>query len=156
MKQVPFFILVVTFIFWACNPPPSPAISGDTSIPKKDTTKSLAATIAGCYEYNIGQDTVRLTLQLEGNLVSGDLFYDMYEKDKARGTLKGTIQDSLIETSYLFNSEGMDSESEVFFRFKNDSLYLGEGPQGIKDGKAVFLDRSKILFKTAFRKINCP
>jgi hypothetical protein len=33
---------------------------------------------------------------------------------------------------------------------------MGEGAQGYKDGKGVFLDKSKIGFKSAFRKIKCP
>jgi hypothetical protein len=156
MKQFSFLGMVLAMAVLACNNPSSPAVNGVTTIPTTNAAKTLAATLSGCYEYNIGQDTIRLTLNIDSNLVSGSLFYDMYEKDKARGTLKGSIQDSIIETSYLFNAEGMDSESEVFFRFKNDSLYMGEGPQGFKDGKSVFLDRSKIQFKTAFRKINCP
>ncbi len=156
MKQFRMLLTGLSFAILSCNNPTSTNQITDSSMAKTASSKSLAANLSGCYEYNIGQDTVRLTLKIDSNLVSGTLFYDMYEKDKAKGTLKGFIKDSLIETSYLFNAEGMDSESEILFQFKNDSLYMGEGAQSFKYGKTIFQDHNKVQFKTAFRKINCP
>jgi hypothetical protein len=156
MKQLRMLLIGQSFAILACNNPASSSQSADSSMTQTASSKSLAANLSGCYEYNIGQDTIRLTLKVDSNLVSGTLFYDMYEKDKAKGTLKGIIKDSLIETSYHFNAEGMDSESEILFQFKNDSLYMGEGAQSFKDGKTIFQDHNKVQFKTAFRKISCP
>ena len=156
MKQIFLGAIFLSMLFLACQNQPATSNTKDTIITTIDSTQSPATSLSGCYEYNIGQDTIRLTLQANGNQVSGNLFYDMYEKDKTRGTLLGSIKDSLIETNYSFNSEGMDSEEEVILKFKNNSLYMGEGPQGVKDGKIVFLDKSKIQFTAAFRKIPCP
>ncbi len=156
MKQKQVWLMVMPIAFFACQNPSANSNKVDSSKTPIDSSLTLAAKLTGCYEYNVGQDTIRLTLKINGNKVSGDLYYDMYEKDKSRGTLDGNLKDSVIESNYSFNSEGMDSESEVFFKFKNDSLYMGEGAQGYKDGKGVFLDKSKIGFKSAFRKIKCP
>lgn len=156
MKQIFLGTIFLSMLLLACQNQPATSNIKDSITTTIDSTQSPATTLSGCYEYNVGQDTIRLTLHVNGNQVSGNLFYDMYEKDKNRGTLLGSIKDSLIETNYTFNAEGMDSEAEVFFKFKNDSLYMGEGPQGVKDSKGVFLDKSKIQFTAAFRKITCP
>ncbi len=156
MKQKQVWLLGIIMAFFACQNQSTTNQTTDSVKAPIDSAQNLGASLTGCYEYNVGQDTIRLTLYVAGTKVSGELFYDMYEKDKSRGTLNGNLKDSIIETNYAFNSEGMDSEAEVFFKFKNDSLYMGEGPQGVKDGKGVFLDKSKIQFTAAFRKIKCP
>jgi hypothetical protein len=156
MKQKKVWLLGIVMAFFACQNPTATNNTTDTNLAPIDNTQTLADAVSGCYEYNIGQDTIRLSLHVAGTKVTGDLFYDMYEKDKSRGTLIGNLKDSVIESNYSFNSEGMDSEAEVFFKFKNDSLYMGEGAQGYKDGKGVFLDKSKMVFISAFRKIKCP
>ncbi|OYU53912.1 MAG: hypothetical protein CFE25_17650 [Chitinophagaceae bacterium BSSC1] len=156
MKQKTIAVIVMTMALLACQNQSTTSNTIDTNKTTIDSIQSLATYLTGCYEYNVGQDTIRLTLKVNGTNVSGELFYDMYEKDKSRGTLDGLLKDSIIETNYAFNSEGMDSDAEVIFKFKNDSLYMGEGPQGVKDGKGVFLDKSKIQFTAAFRKIKCP
>ena len=155
MKLPQIYLLAIVMVFFSCQNLDSTHSQVDTSKLQQDSTRSMASSLTGCYEYNVGRDTIRLSLQLQDSTVSGSLLYDMYEKDKSRGTIKGRVKDSIIVTNYSFNSEGMDSEAEVFFQFKNDSLYLGEGPQTVKDGKGVYLDHSKIQYKTAFRKINC-
>lgn len=156
MNQKQLWLLGIIISFIACQNQPTKNTQADTSKNILDSSQILANSLTGCYEYSVGRDTIRLSLKVNGTKVNGDLLYDMYEKDKSKGTLDGTIQDSLLITNYSFNSEGMDSETELFFQFKNDSLYMGEGPQTLKDGKGIYSDRSKIVFKTAFRKISCP
>jgi hypothetical protein len=115
MKNKSIGVIVMLLALLACQ---NQSVISNTIDPNKttiDSIQSLATYLTGCYEYNVGQDTIRLTLKVNGTNVSGELFYDMYEKDKSRGTLDGNLKDSVIESNYSFNSEGMDSESEVFF-----------------------------------------
>jgi hypothetical protein len=102
--------------------------------------------VAGCYGYTKGRDTVKMSMQIRGKEVSGDLTYNLYEKDKNVGSIAGELIGDTVLVDYTFNSEGSKSVRQVAFLKKGDQLTEGYGDVAEQNGKTVFKDRSKLKF----------
>jgi hypothetical protein len=70
----------------------------------------------------IGRDTAILMLDQKGNMFTGKMLYDNYEKDGSRGTIKGKEDNEIIKLWYDFDSEGMHSVMEVYFKKETGSF----------------------------------
>lgn len=135
----------------------------------KDTAEAIAtdttfsATIpqkssSNCYEYIKNRDTVLLKINIDGEELTGNLDYKLFEKDHNTGTIAGEMKGDTIIAEYTFDSEGLRSIREVVFVKKDDGkIYEGMGEVIDKGGKMVFKDRSSLQFNPAivFSKTNC-
>ncbi|MCE7058920.1 lipocalin family protein [Dyadobacter sp. CY343] len=111
-----------------------------------------------CFVYTAAKDSAFLHIEVEGQKVTGELFYAFYEKDKNKGKLEGEMRGDTLLGQYKFMSEGSESTREVVF-LKNGSGWVeGFGDIKQKRGVTVFKDRSKLNFKNglAFKGIRCP
>jgi hypothetical protein len=101
----------------------------------------------GCYKMIAQKDSAFLKIKKEDSVVTGDLHYRWFEKDKNDGTLRGIIKDSLLIANYTFNSEGHSSVREVVFKIKNDTLIEGFGDISMKSVDTVkFKNISRLNF----------
>lgn len=75
-----------------------------------------------CYAYENGNDTVQMSLNINGERVTGELTYMLFEKDSNRGQVKGTFSGDTLTADYTFQSEGMRSVREVIFVKNGSSL----------------------------------
>ena len=118
-----FFVLV----FCACNNPDAApgAAANDTAQSSQtvhtngiDTvvTAGRPLVLNGCYQMTLKRDTVNLQLNVNDTIVTGDLQYDFFEKDRNEGTLKGVLRNDIITGDYTFQSEGTTSVREVIFK----------------------------------------
>jgi len=111
-----------------------------------------------CYLYVKAKDTVKLTLiSANGGNVSGDLVYNLYEKDKNSGTVSGMFKGDTLYADYSFQSEGMNSVRETVFIKKGNTLVEGFGEITEKDNKQVFKDKKALKFEgdLVLNKVDC-
>jgi len=99
-----------------------------------------------CFASFRNKDTVTLRFTQTDTLISGELVYQFYEKDKNRGSILGVIKGDTIVADYTFNSEGTSSRRQVVFLRRNGELVEGFGDVEPKDGKMIFRDLSTLTF----------
>jgi len=111
-----------------------------------------------CYSYTVKKDTAFLHINTANGIVSGNLNYQFFEKDRNEGTLKGEMIGDTLVADYTFSSEGQNSVRQIVMIKKGNDLIEGFGDVEEGDGKTKFKDRSKLKFKNGltFKKINCP
>lgn len=110
---------------------------------------------AGCYMKVTGRDTAIIMLDQKGIEFSGEMLYDNYEKDGSRGTVKGKRDGDILKLFYEFNSEGMHSVMEVYFKKVPGGLLRGIGDMNVKGDTAYFTSGINYSDKEAFSKIDC-
>jgi len=117
--------------------------------------KSAVADVSGCYMKIIGRDTAILMLEQKGNELSGKMLYDNYEKDGSGGTVRGKEEGEILKLLYDFNSEGMHSIMEVFFKKESGRLLRGIGDMDVKTDTTYFISGINYSDKEAFNKVDC-
>ena len=129
-------------------------IAGENSA--QDSTVFVSK-IAGCYMRVLKRDTMLLHLQQNGETVLGKMNFDNYEKDGSTGTVSGVIENDIVKLWYNFQSEGMNSVMELYFKAADSSMVHGVGPMRNKADTAYFTDHSKIDYSKdqSLNKIDC-
>ena len=134
--------LSLVAIFAGCSSPSAPA--GDKNnheemVRVNAAAIALGAQLNGCFISIFKKDTGRLDLHVNNGLVTGNLSYNRFEKDKNSGTIQGKIQDSLIIADYTFQSEDITTVRQVVFKMVGKNLTEGFGDILInKDGDSAF------------------
>ena len=125
-------------IFASCN----------TEKNQESTTKTEVKTTQTetCYQHTKDSSTIRLNVTINDNMITGNLTYDYYQKDKSKGTIKGQLKSDTLFADYTFMSEGVESVREVVFIKTANGWIEGYGEIDDKDGKVVFKNRNKITF----------
>lgn len=80
-----------------------------------------------CYVHAENKDTVNMTITIRNKNVSGELTYNLFEKDRNDGQLTGSLAGDTIFAEYKFQSEGTTSIREVAFLLKGTLLIEGIG-----------------------------
>jgi len=145
MKKSILLLAVIAGFIAACQQK-SPEQEVDSLATAPDTT---IASSKECYAYMKNRDTVSLSLSEVGNVVTGDLNYNLFEKDKNIGTLAGIVKGDTIIADYTFNAEGTSSVRQVVFLKKDGQLVEGFGPAAEENGKSVFTKLSALEFGDA-------
>jgi hypothetical protein len=111
-----------------------------------------------CFVYKTKKDSAFLHINVADSIVTGELFYAFYEKDRNQGKIDGVMRGDTILVKYTFVSEGTESTREVAFLKKGSGWLEGFGAMEDKDGSTVFKDRSKLRFNhgLSFKGIRCP
>ena len=102
-----------------------------------------------------GRDTAIIMLEQKGNELSGKMLYDNYEKDGSRGTVKGKEEGEILKLWYDFDSEGMHSIMEVYFKKDKGRLLRGVGDMDAKTDTTYFISGINYSDKEAFNKVDC-
>ncbi len=154
MKKSLILLTGIALIASACNSSNTDSKGVDsTSVTSVDTTLTPAVPdqvkITDCYIYTKNRDTIKLKLNTENEELTGDLSYNLFEKDSNKGTISGEIKGDTILAEYTFDSEGMRSTREVVFLKRDGKLYEGFGDVEEKSGKTVFKNRAQLKFEDA-------
>lgn len=162
MKNPSLVILSIALLALGCGTEKKePQHEDSTSVTSTDTTMAptvpLEQKVTECYSYIKNRDTATLKINTENEELTGDLAYNLFEKDSNKGTIAGEMKGDTIIAEYIFNSEGMSSIREIVLLRKDGKLYEGYGDVEEKRGKMVFKDRSKLKFGDAivFSKTDC-
>jgi len=99
-----------------------------------------------CYRYINNRDTITISLEQTNQVVTGELAYRFFEKDKSRGKVSGVKNGDTLLLIYNFESEGMTSERELAFLKKGNKLIQGFGAEVEKDGSMVFKDKKQLKY----------
>jgi len=145
MKKNIVIIFCGATIFAACNGGEKKTSITTTMDSPKTETKP-AEPVRDCYAGKRGKDTVTLSYMINDNVVTGELMYNYFEKDKNTGTIKGKFSGDTLFADYNFKSEGMMSVREVVFVKKGNTLVEGYGDGEEKDGKWVFKKKDALKF----------
>lgn len=154
MKNRILAFAVVGIFFASCKEKTEEQVVTEQEMEQPEV--SIAA--KDCYLFAKGKDTVRMTLvTANGNNVSGDLVYNLYEKDKNSGTVSGMFKGDTLYADYTFQSEGMSSVRETVFVKKGITLVEGFGEIEEKDNKQVFKDKKALKFEGSIilNKVEC-
>jgi len=154
MKKSLVLLTGIALLVSACNSSNTTSNDADsTSVTSVDTTLTPAVPaqvkVTDCYIYIKNRDTVKLKLNTENEELTGDLSYNLFEKDSNKGTIAGEIKGDTILAEYTYDSEGMRSTREIVFLKRDGKLYEGFGDVEEKSGKTVFKNRAKLKFEDA-------
>lgn len=140
------FPIACCLLLFAC------ADSSSTTSEAEETATIAAPEIerSYCFVGAVGQDTVLLTFMLDGAIVTGDLAYNFYEKDRNTGTIEGELRGDTLFADYTFESEGLESVREVVFLKQDDNWVEGYGDMEEQNGKMVFTTPSSLTFGDGF------
>jgi len=162
MKPLILIPAFLTIVVASCTNENKSKQAGDSAeVIAVDTTFTAThpkKSSSDCYVYIKNRDTASLKINIDGEELTGELDYKLFEKDSNKGKIAGEMKGDTIIAEYTFDSEGMRSVREVVFVKKDDgNLYEGTGEVMEKGGKMVFKDRSALKFNPTmvFTKADC-
>jgi hypothetical protein len=135
-----FSLLVIATCLFACNNQETDKKGNDKPMTNTDSEG------AACYAYLNNKDSVLLQVYVKDKMVTGELTYNFYEKDKNTGTIQGEMKGDTLLADYSFVSEGVSSVREVVFLKKGNELTEGHGDADQVGNKLVFKNRSTLNF----------
>ncbi len=148
MKNTSIIVLSLA-IFASCNTEEKQESANKTEVKTSQTET--------CYQHTKDSSTIKLNVTINDNMVTGNLLYDYYQKDRSAGKIKGELKSDTLFANYTFVSEGVESEREVVFLKTANGWVEGYGEIDDKDGKVMFKDKSKITFdnNVVLRETTC-
>ena len=132
--------IVTIFIFSSCNNSPKQPDKKEESITKIQAKN--------CYIFTSEKDSVFMDINVEGNLVNGNLVYKLFQKDLNKGTIQGSMKGDTLIATYKFISEGTESVREVAFLKKGNTFIEGFGDVEEKNGGMVFKITNSLNFNS--------
>ena len=152
-------ILLGIVIAVGCNQPDNTSISTSDTTEQTGSSKDEVDTIgnssngnvnikdySGCYIRVINRDTLTASLQQSGNKITGKLTFDNYQKDGSTGKVEGTVEQGIMKLLYSFQSEGMNSVMEVYFKADGNSIIRGIGEIKVKGDTAMYDNPASINY----------
>ena len=111
-----------------------------------------------CFKKSLNQDVTNVKIIISGDDVSGFMNWIPYQKDSARGTLKGTQnQSGELDLMYDYMIEGNQQSETKIMKIENDQLWVkkGELTDPKNDGHLVYKDASQAKYDESLEKANC-
>ncbi|WP_051189716.1 hypothetical protein [Daejeonella oryzae] len=99
-----------------------------------------------CYSYDNKKDLINIQMNDSAGFVIGNLNYNIYEKDKNTGIIKGKMRGDTLIADYTFMSEGTESVRQVAFLKKGTDLLEGFTEVEEKNGQMVFKEIDSLKF----------
>jgi len=153
-------LIILSVLIFSCNNNSTPEAKSEVQKEKdRDAIeKSYSFTdMSGCFWKITGRDTLVAWLVQTENTITGKLSFDNFEKDGSSGPVHGTVEGDILKLWYSFESEGMKSIMETWFKKQGDSLLRGVGPSAVKADSSYFKDPAAIRFAVdqSFQKVDC-
>ena len=128
----------------------SPAHSNALNNEKEDTQN--------CYTYIKNRDSILLSTKTSGSRISGNLEYNLYEKDRNSGTVAGEVHGDTLLLNYTFGSEGRQSVRQLAFLKQGNTLMEGYADLEEIEDTVVFKHPEDLKFSKAMvlEKTGCP
>jgi len=151
MKKNIVLLLALSFLLISCKKNDVVVFGQPVTVEHNE-----AKTKSECYSYEKGGNLITLQLETSGEDVFGAMVYNLAEKDKSAGLLKGKWVNNMLQLDYTFQAEGVLSTRQLAFELKNGQLIEGYGEMN-EDG-TKFKDVSKLSFTSTMplSKIDCP
>ncbi|MEC3881141.1 hypothetical protein [Parapedobacter sp. 10938] len=128
-------------------------IQGDT-IPQGATVQESTTS---CYLHTHERDSVRLSINLVSDSVSGTLHFKNYQIDGSQGTVTGRFHGDTLLVVYDFHAEGSHNRTEEAFLKQGVDLIRGFGDREPDGNTYRFTDRGAIDFEAGqiFQPVSC-
>ncbi len=129
----------------------------ENKINRMEEKSSIGSNTSGCFWQILKRDTFVTSLSQKGKMVTGKLSFDNFEKDGSSGRVRGTKEGDIIKLWYSFESEGMKSVMEVWFKSQGDALLRGTGDMGTKADSSYFTNPAAVEFASnqQMKKVDC-
>ncbi|MCW3115193.1 MAG: hypothetical protein JWR18_3589 [Segetibacter sp.] len=137
--------LLIFFSIVSCNN------NSDTTKVKKETAEAKPQSVLNCYQYANTKDTITLKLVHIGEAITGTLVYNIYEKDKNKGTIQGKMEGDVLVANYTFMSEGITSVRQVAFKMNGNDFIEGYGETETTGDKVTFRNISSLKFNDTMK-----
>lgn len=113
--------------------------------------------LTGCYLRVLKRDSLALSIEQSGKAVTGKLSFDNFEKDGSSGSVSGTIDNDILKLIYSFQSEGMHSVMEAYFKIEDSALIHGIGEVATRSDTTYYAHPNDISYPAPNRlvKISC-
>ncbi|HTM92262.1 MAG TPA: hypothetical protein VL095_07590 [Flavisolibacter sp.] len=151
--------IVAWFLLASCNNSNEHTnINTSDSLPANaDQNSSNKPDLSGCYLRVIKRDTLALRLEEKNGAVTGKLSFDNYEKDGSTGTVKGTVENNIVKLIYDFQSEGMHSVMDIYFKITDKGLIQGIGEVAPRGDTTAYTNPDKVDYPAdnELLKISC-
>jgi len=111
-----------------------------------------------CYTYVKNKDTILLSTTETGSQVTGNLEYNLDEKDRNTGSVAGIVRGDTLLLNYTFQSEGRQSVRQLAFLKQGNELMEGYAEVEEKADTVVFKDPETLKFskEMVLEKTGCP
>jgi len=104
--------------------------------------EASAKNVIGCYFTNAEtQLSIFNITNHEHTSVTGNLILKPFQKDMAKGTFVGNYENGILHGIYTFQSEGVESQRELFFKRDGGAFVPGYGSVEVIDNKLERLQR---------------
>ena len=104
--------------------------------------ESAAQSVLGCYFTDAEfQLSILNITNHEHTSVAGNLILKPFQKDMAKGTFSGNFENGILRAIYTFQSEGAESQREIFLKRVKNGFIPGYGPVEVIDNKLERLQR---------------
>lgn len=162
MKLIFANLLLIGAVFVSsCHSNPSNDSSGAAQGPPLDTANKKAQftiPVSGtyCFQKLAGQgnqDTATLQLTLSNGTVTGTFNDLLSQKDSRRGTLKGSLKDSVLTATWYIMQEGRKDSLPAVFKWTKEGLLQKLYAADPRTGKEFIADTSK--FAALYSEIDC-
>lgn len=160
MKKIISFPITLGVIFCmvSCNKEHK---TNDTTDTKKEQPAQVSVSpLKGdyCFLKAENKDTTTVQLMVSGNDVKGEMTWQPWEKDGAKGILSGKlISDHEMELLYEYTIEGSKQTETKIMKIENGKLYCktGELTDPKNDGHLVYKDLSKAVYSEVLDPAPC-
>ena len=159
--KLAIFVSFVIIIAVACkNKPAEPSRPNDTITTDKPTEAPapIVAKENYCFLSTLKKDSTFVNLTIEGDMVTGTMHWQPYEKDGATGTLTGKKNtNGEMELLYDYMIEGNQQTETKIMKIENGKLLIktGELTDPKNDGHLVFKDATKLKYSETLNKVDC-
>ncbi|MBC8151905.1 MAG: hypothetical protein H7Z72_03250 [Bacteroidetes bacterium] len=151
MRQYLLFAAAFTLIGCSNRSTSTQTTATDTT----GTAQTDAVAKTYCFRQVTGRDSVTARLVMNGADVTGELAVLPYEKDRARGPIRGTLTNNQIRADWQRSGEGVTQPHELVFTLTDSVLTWREGERVEKQGKWVLRDPNA-GFQYKLTRTECP
>ena len=158
MKTICFSLLVFLLVSCGNNSNGNSDQKLPDSLAGISTQKDSAThNLSGCYLRVIKRDTFALSIEEHNNEVSGRLSFDNYEKDGSTGAVTGKVNNDVLKLIYSFQSEGMHSVMEIYFKITSKGLVQGIGEVTTRSDTTYYANPMNVSYPAGneLMKISC-
>lgn len=160
-----FYVFLACFLLLsACNKQPAvqntgeftPSQATENLTESKPVNKLADGTF--CFKKSLNQDVTNVRLIISGGHVDGFMNWIPYQKDSARGTLKGTQnQTGEFDLMYDYMIEGKQQSETKIMKIENERLWYkrGELIDPKNAGQLVYKDVSQAKYEDNLEKADC-
>ena len=152
MKKWILIAMVTILLPWNCKEKKS---ESQNKMEVVETQTEAPPLKKGCYRYDKNNNMILFKVENTTDPVTGNLMYQLDEKDKNTGTFEGTLKEERLIGIYTFMSEGKESTREAAFQIREGKLIEGYGPMNEEGTAFKSHDSIQFSFTMPLTKTEC-